>query len=112
MDSLTGRAMFGRKGGDLAGIIIPNVFPGEDRVREFRLRLDNPQLEQRIDGTVHERGKYIQPAERRSILYFPPDVPAELLTDTSTPVRFPGSMCATMIVSERWPLWACLLPKC
>src|SRR5262245_3532609 len=83
VDSLTAREMFGRNRGDLAGLIIPNIFPGEDHRREFRLRLDRPELENRIDGTVRERAKYLQPAERRNILYFPPGMPPDLLSDTT-----------------------------
>jgi predicted P-loop ATPase len=86
VDSNTGREMFGRKRGDLAGLIIPNAFPGECRVREYRLRLDHPEREYRIDGTTRERSKYIQPPERRNILYFPPAVPPGMLVDTSKPV--------------------------
>jgi predicted P-loop ATPase len=80
------REMFGRRKGDLGGLLIPNLFPGEGSVREYRLRLDNPELEHRTDGTARERGKYIQPPERRNILYFPPPVPAGMLVDTSKPV--------------------------
>src|ERR1039458_10534362 len=65
VDSLTGREMFGRKTGDLAGIIIPYVLPGEDRPVEYRLRVDHPELEYRIDGSVRETKKYIQPAGPR-----------------------------------------------
>jgi Virulence-associated protein E-like domain/Domain of unknown function (DUF3854) len=86
VDSHTGREMFGRKTGDLAGLIIPNIFPGEEQPREYRLRLDHPELEQRVDGTVRARRKYLQPIERRNILYFPPGLPPELLTATFTPV--------------------------
>ncbi|MBZ5626470.1 MAG: hypothetical protein LAQ69_48475 [Acidobacteriia bacterium] len=38
VDSLTGREMFGRKRGDLAGLIIPNIFPGEAQVAGIRKR--------------------------------------------------------------------------
>jgi predicted P-loop ATPase len=86
VDSYTAREMFGRKTGDLAGLIIPNVLDG--KVREYRLRLDKPPLEQRIDGTVRECGKYIQPAQRGNTLYFPPSVPIGLLSDISKPVVF------------------------
>jgi predicted P-loop ATPase len=78
--------MFGRKGGDLAGIIVPNSWPGEDRIREYRLRLDNPQLEYGIDGTVTETSKYIQSPQRGNLLYLPPDVDPELLGRADVPV--------------------------
>jgi hypothetical protein len=44
VDSLTGREMFSRKRGDLAGLIIPNILPGESFVREDRERLETPDL--------------------------------------------------------------------
>jgi hypothetical protein len=86
VDSLTGCGMFGRKRGDLAGLIIPNLWPGDDHVREYRLRLDHPELERSLDGTVRERGKYIGPPQRGNVLYIPPGVASVLLTDTRTPV--------------------------
>jgi len=86
VDSITGCGMFGRKRGDLAGLIIPNVWPGEDHVREYRLRLDHPELERSIDGTVRERGKYIGPPQRGNVLYIPPGVESVLLADTRSPV--------------------------
>ena len=83
VDSYTGREMFGRKTGDLAGIIIPYVRPGENYVEEYRLRVDHPELEQRADGTLREVRKYIQPPGRRNRIYFPPGVTAEMLDDPS-----------------------------
>jgi hypothetical protein len=85
VDSYVGREMFGRKQGDLAGIIIPNVFPGEGRVREYRLRLDNPDLEYR-GGKIREAKKYVQPSQRGNLLYIPPGVPPALLTDVTVAV--------------------------
>jgi len=86
VDSYTGREMFGRKGGDCAGIIIPYVPPGETRIDEYRLRVDNPELESRRDGTVRETRKYLQPPGRRNRIYFPPGLQAAALEDTSLPL--------------------------
>lgn len=86
VDSITGAAMFNRKKKNMAGLIIPNVMPGEDRVRDYRIRLDFPDHEYRIDGTVREVNKYLQPPERRSLLYFPPGVHPGLLQDVKLPV--------------------------
>lgn len=86
VDSLTAREMFGRKRGDLAGLIIPNILPGEPGPREYRLRLDHPELEYKIDGTTRERAKYLHPPERRNLIYFPAGVQAPLLMCTQTPV--------------------------
>src|SRR5450759_153826 len=85
VDSYVGREMFGRKQGDLAGIIIPNVFPSEGWVREYRLRLDNPDLEYR-GGKIRETKKYLQPSQRGNLLYIPPGVSPALLTDVTAAV--------------------------
>jgi predicted P-loop ATPase len=71
-DSYTVRQMFGRKQGDLSGIIIPNLSPWDHQIREYRARLDNPPLEYRSDGGVREVSKYIQPSGRGNLFYFPP----------------------------------------
>jgi predicted P-loop ATPase len=73
--------MFARKRGDLSGIIIPNVAPDSGHVREYRLRLDNPPLEQRADGSLRETNKYIQPPGRPNLFYFPVGVTPQMLED-------------------------------
>jgi hypothetical protein len=84
VDSLTGCQMFGRKSGDLAGIIIPNVAPWDGgHVREYRERLDNPDLERKADGSIRETNKYIQPPGRGNLLYFPPGTLPSMLEDTT-----------------------------
>jgi predicted P-loop ATPase len=84
VDSPTGREMFSRKRGDLAGIVIPNVAPWDaGHIREYRERLDNPELEYRSDGTVHEANKYLQPPGRPNLIYFPPGVSMAMLEDRS-----------------------------
>jgi hypothetical protein len=45
VDSLTGGEIMGRKGSNCAGIAIPYFLPGSDRLREYRLRRDHPDLE-------------------------------------------------------------------
>jgi hypothetical protein len=86
VDSYLGREMFARKTGDCAGIIIPYVLPGENYVIEYRLRVDNPVLERRVDGSVRETRKYIQPPGRSNRGYFPVGLPAAALADPSLPV--------------------------
>jgi predicted P-loop ATPase len=82
VDSHTGREMFARTGGDLAGIIIPNVAPWDaGDIREYRLRVDTPELERRNDGTFREVNKYLQPPGRPSLIYFPPGVTSTMLDD-------------------------------
>ena len=87
VDSNVGREMFSRKRGDLAGIIIPNVSPWDARhIREYRARLDSPELEYKADGSIRETSKYIQPPGRGNLLYFPPSVLLPMLDDITVPV--------------------------
>jgi predicted P-loop ATPase len=87
--SVVGQEMFGRKRGNLAGVVIPNVAPWDaGNIREYRLRLDSPPLEQRADGSLVETGKYIQPPGRPNLLYFPPGVSIQMLEDVRLPVVF------------------------
>jgi len=81
VDSLAGREMFGRKTGELSGIIIPFILPGENRAVEYRLRVDHPELEYRSDGRVRETRKYIQPPGRGNRVYFPPALAPTALSD-------------------------------
>jgi predicted P-loop ATPase len=85
--SVVAQQMFGRKRGDLAGMIIPNIAPWEPgHVREYRLRVDHPPFEQRADGSLRETQKYIQPTGRPNLLYFPVGVTPEMLEDINLPV--------------------------
>ena len=86
VDTYTGREMFGRKSGDCSGIIIPYLLPGENTIVEYRLRVDNPALEQRADGSNRETGKYIQPPGRGNRVYFPAGIALAALADVSLPV--------------------------
>jgi predicted P-loop ATPase len=79
--------MFSRRRGNLAGIIIPNIAPWDaGHAREYRERLDNPDLEYRTDGSIRETNKYIQPPGRGNLLYFPPGLPATALEDNNVAV--------------------------
>jgi hypothetical protein len=55
VDSLTGAQIVGRRAGDYAGILIPYFHPGSDRVREYRLRRDQPDYEYDSTGNLRER---------------------------------------------------------
>ncbi|MDT7818115.1 MAG: hypothetical protein QOJ42_8031 [Acidobacteriaceae bacterium] len=58
VDSETGGLIVGRNGsGDYAGIAIPYIWPGTNRVREYRLRRDTPEMEW-SHGVCKPRGKY------------------------------------------------------
>jgi predicted P-loop ATPase len=66
-----GRFMFRRRT-DTEGMIIPNFDPWlTDRVRQYRIRLDNPPREPQADGTFKEVQKYLQPPEGSNLLYVP-----------------------------------------
>ena len=87
VDSSTGREMFGRKQGNVSGIIIPNLAPWDQTlVREYRERLDNPDLEYRTDGSIHETRKYLQPPQRPNLIYFAPGCSIEVLHDVKVPI--------------------------
>lgn len=82
-----GARLAGRNGsGDYSGLVIPYTWPGDNAPREFCLRLDHPELEQKPDGTTKEKQKYIFPPGRSNILYTPPGVTPEMLADCSLPV--------------------------
>jgi hypothetical protein len=87
VDSNMGREMFSRKRSELSGIIIPSIAPWNSaQVREYRLRLDKPDLEYRNDGSLKEANKYIQPPGRGNLIYFPPDLPPGALDDLDVPI--------------------------
>ena len=88
VDSAEGARLIGRRpgSGDYSGIVFPYFRPGEDRPREFRLRLDNPPFELLPDGTRKPKGKYLSPPGARPMLYFPPGTRPEWLQDVSLPI--------------------------
>jgi hypothetical protein len=101
VDSSEGAALVGRNGsGDYAGIVFPNVMPGESRPRENRLRLDHPPIEYK-DGQPKERGKYLSPPGRGNLLYFVPCTAPEWLSDTDLPIVITEGQKKTLA------LWAC-----
>jgi P4 family phage/plasmid primase-like protien len=80
----TGAELVGRKpkpGENYQGVIIPYVWPGEDRPREFRLRRDIPDYEQEPDGSRKEKNKYLTPPGRGNMVYFPPGTDPAWLDD-------------------------------
>lgn len=87
VDSLQGAQLVGRNGQkDYAGLVFPYYWPGEQSPREYRLRRDNPDLEQQSDGSIKEKAKYLSPPGRGNFLYFVRGTLAHLLTDTSLPI--------------------------
>ena len=86
VDSLTGAELVGRKGGDYSGIAIPYFHPGSERVRDYRLRRDHPDMEYDGGGSLKVKQKYLSPPGRSNMLYLPPGVPQSLLRDPELPV--------------------------
>jgi hypothetical protein len=107
VDSTTGEATVGRKGGDYAGILIPYVQPGSDRVREFRLRRDHPELEYDASGNLKERNKYLSPPGRSNMLYIVPGIEAKVLQDSAVPVIITEGEFKTLglVFSVRSSFW-------
>ncbi len=87
VDSTEGGQLVGRNGSaDYAGLIFPYIWPGDENIREYRLRRDSPDLEQKPDGTLKENGKYLSPPGCRNMLYFTPGTDAAGLTNPSLPI--------------------------
>lgn len=89
--SAEGAQLVGRSesaGKSYAGLAIPYVRIGESKEREFRLRLDHPDLELRPDGSKRETGKYLSPPGRGSLIYFPLRATPKVLADTKVLIVF------------------------
>ena len=88
VDSAEGAQLVGRNGGaDYSGIIFPYYWPSDSQPREYRLRRDRPDFEQK-DGALKEKGKYLSPPGRGNLFYIPPDTPAEYLADSTIKIVF------------------------
>ncbi len=82
-----GAAFIGRRDNHTySGLVIPYILPGEDHVREWRLRRDQPDIEYTKDGKPKERGKYLSPPGRGNMIYFPPGAPVDLLMARDMPM--------------------------
>ena len=87
VDSQAGAEIVGRNGNaDYSGVLFPYVWPGEDRVREYRLRRDHPELEAKPEGSHKERNKYLSPPGRGNMLYFCPGTDPAWLDDMGSPI--------------------------
>lgn len=101
VDSPDGAEMIGANGkADYAGLAFPYYLAGSPHVREYRLRRDNPDLEQGSDGRIKQKRKYLSPPGRGNLLYFVPMYGAEWLADTSLPI------CITEGEKKTLALWA------
>ena len=86
VDSLTGGEIIGRRNGNYAGILIPYFHPGSNRVRDYRLRRDQPDLEDDSAGTLKPRQKYLSPPGRFNMLYMVPGTTQSLLRNPELPI--------------------------
>jgi hypothetical protein len=71
--------------GNFDGILFPYRDPESENVVAFRLRRDEPDLEQK-DGKVVEKAKYMATPGQGNHIYFPPNVPVKWLKDTTIPI--------------------------
>ena len=70
--SIEGAELVGQKDGhNYAGIIFPNVWPGDGYAREYRLRRDSPDVTYE-NGEKKYLRKYLGPPGRGNLLYFAP----------------------------------------
>lgn len=85
--SRRGAELVGRRDdASYGGVAFPYCWPSEDSARDYRLRRDTPDLEQQLDGSIKEKGKYLSPPGRSNLLYFVPGIPANLLGDPTLPI--------------------------
>ena len=88
----------GRKG-EMAGLIFPYVWPGEERIREHRLRRDSPDVEYKGDQR-REVNKYLSPPGRPNMLYFAPGAKLEWLSKAALPVVITEGEKKTLALSR------------
>jgi uncharacterized protein (DUF927 family) len=92
VDSREGADIVGQNDSrNYAGLVFPNILPGETRPREYRLRRDNPEIEVKYDDAGNEiskkaKDKYYSPPGRGNLLYLVPGTPAEHLDDARMPI--------------------------
>lgn len=100
VDSPDGSEIVGRNGkADYSGIVFTYYLPGNSAPREYRLRRDNPDLEQGEDGEIKQKAKYISPPGRSNLLYFVPMTDSSWLADMTLPV------CITEGEKKTLALW-------
>ncbi len=89
-DSMTGANLIGRTptaNKDYSGVVFSYFLPPDySYAREYRLRLDNPEKEQKSDGTIKPKNKYLTAPGSKNMFYFPPGVTPEMLADITLPI--------------------------
>lgn len=87
VDTFDGQDIVGRKGGDLSGIAFPYRDPETGDIRQYRLRIDNPEFEFDPEArALKPRNRYLWPAESRSLAYFPPGTDMTQLKNVGLPI--------------------------
>jgi hypothetical protein len=87
VNSFEGGQIIGRNGSsNYAGLVFPYFRPGEITARDYRLRRDCPELEQKPDGSPKEKQKYLSAPGRSNLLYFPCGTDPAALSDFRLPV--------------------------
>jgi hypothetical protein len=88
VDDFTGAELFGKKrkaSADWSGIL----FPYESQIGrggQYRLRLENPTLIEKPDGTIKPEAKYLSAPCSKPAIYFPPHATSEMLNDSKLPL--------------------------
>jgi hypothetical protein len=99
VSSPDGAEIVGRRdNGSYSGIVFVYVWPGEDRIREYWLRLDRPEVRYDAGGNPKEQNKYIGPPGRGNLLYITPGTQSELLNDVRVPVAITEGAKKTLAV--------------
>jgi P4 family phage/plasmid primase-like protien len=83
------------RSGDFAGMLIPNVWPGQNYIREYRLRRDHPDIE-----GGKQRFKYCSPPGRGNLLYFPVGTDPAWLADRQLPLVITEGEFKTIALSR------------
>ena len=87
VSSVEGAEIVGRRdNGSYDGIAFVYSWPGEDRVREYWLRRDRPEIGYDAAGNPKEQNKYLGPPGRGNLAYITPGTDAWFLSDVRVPV--------------------------
>jgi predicted P-loop ATPase len=78
VSSFEGSELLGNRRGDCAGLLIPYLTPGESNLHSYRIRRDNPEVE-----NGKPKAKYLAPPGAGNRVYFPRCFGPEALADTS-----------------------------
>ena len=111
VDDATARALVGRNGtaGKYQGLAFPYFLPGEEHVREYRVRRDRPDIEYK-NGKPKERQKYIAPPGRGNALYFTPGAALETLGAAELPLALTEGEKKALAL-HRLATWECGAPR-